>query len=51
MTTKMQNRITVRIAILFAVAIVIALMSCSTPRTMKDCKGVRHTKQAGGFYL
>jgi len=34
--------------IIFILAIVL-LTSCSTTR--RDCQGVKHTKQKGGFYL
>lgn len=28
-----------------------SISSCSTPKQMKDCRGIKHTKQSGGFYL
>lgn len=31
------------------IALIISLSSCAT--TKRDCQGVKHTKQKGGFYL
>jgi hypothetical protein len=37
--------------IIVGVFVSLLLTSCSTPKYARDCKGVRHTKQKGGFYL
>jgi len=44
-----SNRISNYFLLLVFISLIIAFSSCATYK--KDCRGVRHEKQKGGFYL
>lgn len=37
--------------IVLAIIVVIAFTACAAPMHKRDCRGLKHTKQKGGFYL
>jgi predicted small secreted protein len=37
--------------LVFSVVAVVAICFSSCAATKKDCRGVKHTRQPGGFYL
>lgn len=47
----MKKPIQISLWLLVIIYLIIACTSCATQRYKKDCQGVRHEKQKGGFYL